>query len=70
MSHGGAPSWVYRREMAYQSMSHDQETNRLLSETRTLKEENQALKSRIDELETEVNNLRKFKFDSLKKINL
>ena len=67
MSHGGAPSWVYRREMAYQSTSHDQETDRLLSEIQAPKEENQALRSRVEELEIEVNNLRKLEFDSMKK---
>ena len=70
MGYGNTPSWVYKRGMAYQGMSHDQETNRLLSETKALKEENQALKSRIEELEAEINDLRKYKFDSLKKINL
>jgi predicted RNase H-like nuclease (RuvC/YqgF family) len=67
MSHDGAPSWVYKREMAYQTMSHEQETNRLLSEIKALKEENQALKSWIEELESELNDLRKYKFDSLMK---
>jgi cell division protein FtsB len=70
MGYGNTPSWVYKREMAYQSMSHDQETSRLSSEIQELKKENQELKARIGELEAEINDLRKYKFDSLKKINL
>lgn len=70
MGYGNTPSWVYKREMAYQSMSHDQETSRLLSEIQALQKENQALKERIEELEAEMNDLRKLEFDSLKKINL
>ncbi len=70
MGYGSTPSWVYKREMAYQSISHDQETSRLLSEIQALKKENQALKERIEELKAEVNDLRKHKFDSLKKTNL
>jgi cell division protein FtsB len=67
MGYGHTPSWVYKREMAYQSISHDQETSKLLSEIEELKKENQALKTRIEELEAETNNLRKYKFDSLRK---
>jgi predicted RNase H-like nuclease (RuvC/YqgF family) len=69
MGYDSKPSWVYKREMAYQSMSHDQETSKLSSEIQELKKENQTLKTRIEEMEAEISDLRKCKFDSLKKDN-
>jgi predicted RNase H-like nuclease (RuvC/YqgF family) len=66
MGYGGAPSWVYKQEMALRDASHSPETSSLNSEIQELKKENQELKARIEELEAEVNELRKYKFDSLK----
>ena len=70
LGYGGAPSWVYKREMALRDASHSQEISRLYSEIQDLKKENQELKARIEELESEINDLRKYKFDSLNEVSM
>jgi hypothetical protein len=39
MGYGGAPSWVYKREMAYHDMAHQSEESRLGSEIQELKKD-------------------------------
>lgn len=68
MGYGGAPSWVYKREMAYRDMSHYDQERRLSSEIENLKKENQNLKNRIKELEAENQDLKKY-IDSLNAIH-
>lgn len=65
MGHGGAPSWVYKNEIAYREMSHQSEESRLSSEISELKKENEALKAKIKQLEDENKDLRSY-IDALK----
>lgn len=65
MGYGGAPSWVYKREMAYHDMSHQSQESRLSSEISELKKENEALKAKIKQLEEENRDLKCY-IDSLK----
>jgi cell division protein FtsB len=62
---GGAPGWVYNREMAYHDMAHQSETSRLQSEIEGLKKENQELKDKNVKLEAENKDLRSY-IDALK----
>ena len=62
---GGAPSWVYKREISYHDMAHQSEESRLSSEIQGLKKENQQLKDRVTELEAENKDLKKY-IDALK----
>jgi cell division protein FtsB len=62
---GGAPSWVYKREMAIRDMSHESQESRLSSEISELKKENEALKAKIKQLEDENKDLRCY-IDTLK----
>ena len=70
MGYGNTPSWVYKREMSNLRASHDQEISQLFSKNQELERENQTLKARIEELELEINELRKYKFNSLEKDNI
>jgi len=60
MGYSGAPSWVYKREMAYHDMAHYDTESRLSSEINDLKKENEALKAKIKEIEAENQDLRKY----------
>lgn len=65
MNYGGAPPWVYKREMASREASHYDQESRLSSEIQDLKKENQKLKDKIIELEAENKDLKNY-IDSLK----
>lgn len=65
MGYGGAPSWVYKREMAYHDMSNQSQVSKLSSEISDLKNENEALKAKIKQLEEENSDLKTY-IDSLK----
>lgn len=58
MGYGGAPSWVYKREMACRDMSHESQESRMSSEISELKKENETLKAKIKQLEQENQDLR------------
>ena len=45
MGYGGAPSWVYKNEMAIREASHERQESNLLSENSQLKKENEELKT-------------------------
>ncbi len=64
MGYGGAPSWVYEREMTTRDMMHHDQESRLLAEIENLKKEIEELKAKNIELETENKDLRKYS-DSL-----
>lgn len=65
MGYDRAPSWVYKREMAYHDMAHQSQESSLLSEIQELKKENEQLKDKIAELEAENKDLRSY-IDALK----
>ena len=65
MGYGGAPSWVYKLEMASRDSSHESQERRLSSEISELKKENEALKVKIKQLEDENKDLRSY-IDALK----
>jgi len=55
---GGAPSWVYKQQMAIQQSSHDSYVRRLEEKIRKLEEEKRELLHKVDELEKENNSLK------------
>ncbi len=56
--HGGAPSWVYKEQMAHQSASHEGQIRRLEQKIEVLEKEKIELQNRILELEKENNELK------------
>ena len=56
---GGAPSWVYKNQIASEQASHQRDVSSLNAKMRELEEENRALKKRIQELEAENQKLKK-----------
>lgn len=65
MGYGVAPSWAHSSDRYYSQMMHESAENKLSSEITRLKEENEALKAKIKELEAENQDLRKY-IDCLK----
>jgi cell division protein FtsB len=56
MGYGGAPSWVVKNRMQAQVNACNNEIYQLNSRIRELEAENEALKTRINELETKLDN--------------
>jgi TolA-binding protein len=56
---GGAPSWVYKNQIASEQSSHHNDVSLLNSKIRELEEEISSLKKRIQELEAENQKLKK-----------
>lgn len=59
MSRGGAPPWVYRREMAIRDASHQSQQSNLHAKIRKLENEKEELLKRIAELEKENEQLKR-----------
>lgn len=55
---GGAPSWVYKNQLASQSASYEYQINRLNQKIEQLIKENESLKQKVTELEKELSELR------------
>ena len=55
---GGAPSWVYKNQIASQSALYQHQISSLNQKIKQLQEENDELKKKIEELENELNQLR------------
>ncbi len=55
---GGAPFWVYKKQIADEQASHHNDVSLLNSKIKELEEENSSLKKRIQELEAENQNLK------------
>lgn len=53
LSHRGAPSWVYKQEMAIREASWSGQARSLQDRINNLEKENEELKTRIKELEKE-----------------
>jgi len=51
---GGAPSWVYKREIASREMHHSDETRNLRQRVEELEKENAELKSKLEKIENAI----------------
>ncbi len=62
---GGAPSWVYKNEMAIRESSYQSQQSNLQSEITQLKKENEELQAKVKQLELENKDLKCY-IDSFK----